>query len=180
MSTTLTGPAGGEWVLVDGSGRDVPARCDLCAALVAKSYRYYVGIVSHATVCLACADLTPITPTKEATMAPTTSDGSAGITPAILAEIALALEGSNLDWEEGRATSPDTRDFVLIAERVITDRIGPEYLWLSDATGESVAEAMYELQCDGKLSEWAEMAEWLSGMVTVGPDATDYPSGERS
>ena len=158
----MTGPSGGEWVHTTATMRDVPTRCDKCERMVTTGiWQYFVGLVSHARVCDACADGND---PKEVTM-----NGTAGITPEILAEIALALEGANEDWVQGRAASPDTRDFVLVTERILTDRIGPEYLWLADGTtGESVADALYELQCEGKLSEWAEMAEWLAGMVTVG------------
>lgn len=97
--------------------------------------------------------------------------GTAGFTPAILSEIAVALEAANLDWEQGRATSPDARDFVLITERVVEQRLGPEYLWLADGvTQEQVAETLYELQSGGWLQDWNEMAEWLAGAVTVGPE----------
>ena len=96
--------------------------------------------------------------------------GTAGITPEHLAEIALALESAVLDWEQGKAPSPDTRDYVLIAERVLTDRIGPEYLWLSDATHESVAEALWEALCDGRIDVYPEMAEWLATAITVGTE----------
>ena len=96
--------------------------------------------------------------------------GTAGITPDMLSEVALALEAANLDWEQGRATSPDTRDFVLITERIVGAGIGPEYLWLGGITREQVAEALYEAQSDGQLNEWPEMAEWLATAVTVGHD----------
>ena len=104
--------------------------------------------------------------------------GTAGITPDMLVEVALALEAANLDWEQGRATSPDTRDFVLITERIVADRIGPEYLWLADGmTQEMVAEALYEAQSDGQLNEWPEMAEWLVTAVTTGQDL-GQPGGD--
>jgi hypothetical protein len=164
---TLTGPANGRWVRVTSTQRRVYLRCAMCDALVTEGWAYYVGIVAHAQVCVTCAD-SSIDNDREVTMS-----GTAGITPQHLTEIALALEASNLDWEEGRATSPDTRDFVLITERILTDRIGPEYLWLSDATHESVAEAMYQMQCDGLLSQWSDMAEWLAEAITVGTEERD-------
>lgn len=171
MTAKLSGPAGGEWVHVVATGRDVPTRCDECGDLTHDSWQWYVGLISHARLCAACVNeltaavVVSVTP-KEEVMAST-----AGITPDHLTEIALALEAAHLDWEQGRATSPDTRDYVLITERIVADRIGPEYLWLSDATTESVAEALYEAQCDGEtLSEWADMAEWLATAVTVGHD----------
>ena len=88
-----------------------------------------------------------------------------------VAMIALACEAAHLDWERGKATSPDTRDYVLLAEKVLTERLGPEYLWLTDATHDSVADDLYEAQCDGRLNDWAEMAEWLATAITVGTES---------
>jgi hypothetical protein len=163
---TLTGPEGGTWVLVTGGQRKVPMHCGICDSLVTEAWAYYVGIVAHAYACPDCAATIDSTDDKEVAMS-----GTAGITPDHLAEIALACEAAHLDWEQGRATSPDTRDYVLITERIVSERVGPEYLWLSDATHESVADALYEAQCDGRLNDWAEMAEWLAASVTVGTEA---------
>lgn len=160
--SALTGPADGTWVLVTGGQRKVPMHCSICDQLVTEAWAYYVGIVAHAYACLTCAD--DIDP-KEVTMTST-----AGITPDMLTEVALALEAAHLDWEQGKTTSPDTRDYVLLTERVLTERIGPEYLWLSDATHESVADSLWEAQCDGRLNEWAEMAEWLATAITTGTE----------
>lgn len=162
---TLQGPAGGEWVLTQPIGRGgIYSRCQVCGRLTEHAvWQYFIGSVAHACVCTDCADID----NEEVTHVTTPT---AGLTPDHLAEIALALEAAHLDWEQGRATSPDTRDYVLITERIITDRIGPEHLWLGEATREQVADDLYEAQCDGRLNEWAEMAEWLAGAVTVGPE----------
>jgi hypothetical protein len=156
---------------------DVQHHCTVCnTSKRGDCWQHWVGIVASHTICVPCAEQVTDNidgpEAKEATMTST-----AGVTPDMLAEVALALESANEDWATGRATSPDTRDFVLITEGILEQRLGAEYLWLSDddtslreavATRESVAEAMYELQCEGKLSEWAEMAEWLATAVTVG------------
>lgn len=162
MSAVLTGPADGRWVRVRSEQRVVYLRCAMCDAQVTEGWSYYVGIVAHAQVCVTCAD-SSIDTDKEVTMTST-----AGITADHLAQIALACEAAHLDWEQGRATSPDTSDYVLLTERVLTEGIGPEHLWLSDDTRESVADRLYDEQCDGRLNEWAEMAEWLAAAVTVG------------
>lgn len=161
--TALTGPADGTWVRVRSEQRVVYLRCDLCGTQVTEGWAYYVGLTSHATCCVGCADGLIDNDDKEVTMT-----GTAGITPEHLTEIALACESAHLDWEQGKATSPDTRDYVLLAEQVLTNRIGPEYLWLTSATRETVAEALYEHQCEGLLNEWAEMAEWLADAITSG------------
>lgn len=171
MTAKLSGPAGGEWVHVVATGRDVPTRCDECGDLTHDSWQWYVGLVSHARLCAACVNeltaavVVSVTP-KEAPVPASTQ----GVTPDHLAEIALALEAAHLDWEQGRATSPDTNDYVLITERILTERLGPEYLYLAEATRESVAQELWERQCGGDINEWAEMAEWLATAVTVGPD----------
>lgn len=54
--SVVRGPAGGEWVLCKATMRDVPYRCVACGALVSSAWSYYVGLVSHATVCEPCAD----------------------------------------------------------------------------------------------------------------------------
>jgi hypothetical protein len=172
-TTTLTGPTGGRWVRTRSEQRVVYRRCSLCSAQITEGWAYFVGITEYATACLECADAIVNTETEEVNVT-----GTAGITPDMLVEVALALEAANLDWEQGRATSPDTRDFVLITERIVADRIGPEYLWLADGmTQEMVAEALYEAQSDGQLNEWPEMAEWLVTAVTTGQDL-GQPGGD--
>ena len=156
----MRGPQGGKWVRVTSTQRIVYLRCDLCGLTVKEGWAYYVGVVAHAHACFMCADAI----TNEEV--PMTS--IPGITAEHLAEVALACEAADLDWQEGRAPSTDARDFVLITERVIRERVGPEYLWLSDATHETVADALYDAQCEGRLGEWPEMAEWLAEAVTVG------------
>jgi hypothetical protein len=163
--TNLIGPAGGEWVRVNATGRDVPSRCGECGHLVAQSYQYYVGLVSRATLCLPCADdaiSTDELNSKEETMTSTTPPNG----ELVKAEIALALEAAILDWEEGRLPSPDSRDYVIIAERILTERIGPEYLYLGDDTRELIADDLFDRQSNGELGEFGQIADYLVDRLT--------------
>jgi hypothetical protein len=51
MEKTLTGPAGGTWQHCDGE-----SRCQSCGAQVTFSWKYWVGIVAHVTLCEACVE----------------------------------------------------------------------------------------------------------------------------
>lgn len=164
----------GEWSHTPARLIDRPTYCDQCKRRVTTGiWKWYPSpLVSTTRVCDDCAEATSTTDPKEVTVSP--------ITPELVSEVAMALEAAHLDWEQGRAASPDTTDYVLITERIVEDRLGPEYMWLSDegttlagaiTTRDTVAEQLYEAQCDGStLNEWAEMAEWLIAAVTVGPE----------
>jgi len=84
------------------------------------------------------------------------------IDPTIRSQIAVRLEAANSDWESGRATSPDTLDFVNFADQILSKRLGDKYIGSTVEGRQLIADAMWEIQCEGgRLQEWGDMADYL-------------------
>ncbi len=58
------------------------------------------------------------------------------------------------DWQQGRNASPDERDYVLAAARLL--EVNP-----SDELVEKIADELYEKHCDGKL----QTSAWTANFV---------------
>lgn len=56
MTKTLTGPANGEWTHTDGGEHSGGHVCHVCGGRFTTAWRYFVGLVCHATVCDDCAE----------------------------------------------------------------------------------------------------------------------------
>jgi hypothetical protein len=58
-------------------------------------------------------------------------------------EIAAAITKANDEWREGRMTSPSDLDYVIDADRILTERL-PSYIGSTDAGREFLADEIYE------------------------------------
>lgn len=56
MTNTLTGPANGTWEHSDGGEHTGGHLCAVCGNRFQRAWRYWVGLVCHATVCDGCAE----------------------------------------------------------------------------------------------------------------------------
>lgn len=61
----------------------------------------------------------------------------------LITEIALGIDSALMDWETGKSTSPDQRDYVLIAIDTFK-RHYPDFVVPQDDGIESVADAIFE------------------------------------
>lgn len=75
----------------------------------------------------------------------------------LISRIATELEESNAKWERGEAASPSELDFVLIADRLLTER-HPLYIGSTPEGREFVADVIHDHTSAGALQTYDELA----------------------
>jgi hypothetical protein len=84
----------------------------------------------------------------------------------LVALIAAKCKASHCEWEAGLSTSPEPRDYVIIARDVL-ERAWPAFSGTTPEGEQFVADALEEAMSEGRILKWKTIAEELFDQLTA-------------